>query len=187
MLSRRDVRRSVRFSLVAPLFGFSLLGMPIGTYLLAAVDGRILRLIVCTLVIATSSLMLLGARARRKNGLVTVALVGFASGLLSTSTSLSGTPVALFAATEDLTKDDFRSSLAAYGWLSILVSLVALRATGLLADQTLGLTILILPALLAGYWCGTRFFAQLSHSRFVQLIPVVIIVAGAIGLATAIW
>ncbi|MGH2457591.1 MAG: sulfite exporter TauE/SafE family protein [Chloroflexota bacterium] len=187
MLARREVRQSIRFSLVIPLFVCSLPGLPIGAYLLQIVDGRLLRVGTCLLVVAASAFLVVRGGARRENGRLAVAAVGFTSGLLATSTSLSGTPVALFATTERLSKHDFRSSLAAYSWLNILLSLATLGASGMVLDQTLVLAGVALPALLVGYWCGTRFFGRLSHSRFSQLIPLVTVVAGAVGLVTTFW
>ncbi|HVB96157.1 MAG TPA: sulfite exporter TauE/SafE family protein [Chloroflexota bacterium] len=182
MLSRREIRENVRHSFVLPLFAFSLLGIPIGASVLLAIDGQVLRVGVCCLVIVTSCIMLCRTGVRRKNGILAVAMVGFTSGLLATSTSLSGTPVALFATTEEMSKSDFRSSLAAYGWLNMLVSLAMLRVDGLVLDRTLFLTVAALPALLIGYWCGSHFFGRLSHSRFSQMVPFLVIAAGLAGL-----
>lgn len=187
MLVRGDVRAHVRLPLVLPLFLTSLVGIPVGAYVLGTIDGRLLRVVTCLLVIAASSAMLLRAGVKRKNGPLALSLVGFASGLLSTSTSLSGTPIALLVSTEELTKDGFRSSLAAYLWINTLVSLVLLETTGLIPNRDLSLTAVAFPALLIGYLLGSHFFEHLSHSRFSQLVPIVVIIAGMIGLVTTIW
>ena len=98
-----------------------------------------------------------------------------------------GTPIALLVSTEDVTKESFRASLAAYLWINTLVSLVLLRSSGLVLNRDLSLTAMALPALLVGYWLGSRVFARLSHSRFSELIPILVIIAGLIGLTTTIW
>jgi uncharacterized membrane protein YfcA len=186
LLARSDVRGHVQLSLVLPLFVTSLVGIPFGVYVLGNIDGRLLRIVTCVLVIAASSAMLLSSGVKRKNGPVALSLVGFTSGLLSTSTGLSGTPIALLVSTEELTKDGFRSSLAAYLWINTLVSLVLLKTTGLIPDRDLSLTALAFPALLIGYLLGSHFFERLSHTRFSQLVPFLVIIAGLIGLVTTI-
>jgi uncharacterized membrane protein YfcA len=187
MLVRYDVREHIRLPLVLPLFVTSLVGIPIGAYLLGAIDGRLLRVATSLLVIAASSAMLLRAGVKRKNGPVALLLAGFTSGLLATSTSLSGTPIAMLVSTEEMTKDVFRSSLAAYLWINTLVSLALLQTTGLIPIRDLSLTAVAFPALMIGYLLGSHFFGRLSHSRFSQLVPIVVIIAGSIGLVTTIW
>jgi uncharacterized membrane protein YfcA len=186
MLLRAEERRRIRYSLVLPLFGFSLVGLPLGVYVLTSLDARHLRAAVGVLVLAFALANLRGLGRPPGGSVPVLALVGFVSGLLSTSTSLSGAPVALFAAGARMPKADFRASMAAYGFLSIGLSLVLLGAAGAVSAETLQLSATLLPVLLLGYWCGTSVFRRLSSPGFDRFVLLVVALTGAASLLTTL-
>jgi uncharacterized membrane protein YfcA len=87
MLLRAEERRCIRYSLVLPLFGFSLVGLPLGVYALTSLDGQHLRVAVSLLVLAFSLIHLAGISRPLRSSVPVLALVGFVSGFLSTSTT----------------------------------------------------------------------------------------------------
>ncbi|HEY3079569.1 MAG TPA: sulfite exporter TauE/SafE family protein [Chloroflexota bacterium] len=186
MLLRAEERRCIRYSLVLPLFGFSLVGLPLGVYVLTSVNTQQLRIMVSVLVLAFSLINLVGISRPLQRSVPVLALVGFVSGFLSTSTSLSGAPVALFAAGAQMPKSDFRASMAAYGFLSIGLSLVLLAIAGAVSTETLRLSATLLPILLLGYWLGASVFRRLSSPGFNRLVLVVIAGTGAASLLTTL-
>lgn len=90
----REIKEQVDFKLLIYLFLSSLLGMPLGVWVLKIVPTQQMRISVGSLAIFFTAFLYFSNFKLPTNNLLTV-IAGFFSGLLNTSTSMSGPPVVL--------------------------------------------------------------------------------------------
>lgn len=168
-----------------PMVAAGLLGVPVGTRLLAYLDPGAFRLGMGILLLAFSGVMLLG-RVRTRvawGGRVADGAVGFAGGILGGLAGLSGPLPTIWAALRGWGKDERRGVFQAFNLAILAAVVVSHAASGLLTAELGRLTLFALPGTLAGTWLGARAYRRLSDQRFHE---VVLGLLGVSGL-TLVW
>ncbi len=183
--SIRAVWHAIDCARVWPMIAAGLLGVPIGTRLLAYVDPGAFRVGMGILLLVYSGYMLL-ARVRTWvtwGGHAADAAVGFAGGILGGLAGLSGPLPTIWATMRGWGKDERRGVFQAFN-LAILAAVVGSHAaSGLLTAELGRLALLALPGTLVGSWLGARAYHRLSDQRFHE---VVLCLLGVSGL-TLVW
>lgn len=114
-------------------------------------------------------------------------MAGSASGALSTSTGLAGPPIVLLLASRGLPKAEFRSTSALYFLAMSLVGLLVLAGRGLVEGGEVSLSLVLVPAAIVGKVIGTALLEKVSEKAFRALSLGLVILTGALGVATALW
>jgi uncharacterized protein len=176
-------RLAVAWSEVVPILAAAAPGSVLGLLLLRALPKPVLQIAVGIAVIAAALLRLRGSLRVRPHGAWQRATLGFTTGTLSTSTGVSGPPVALWLSARGLQTTGVRDSLSAT-FLGMGI-LTAVTLIPVLHDAHVGLTVLVVAvaSVVAGHAIGSRLFARLTSSRFELLLLGIIFVAGAASLA----
>ncbi len=180
------IRRTVEWGVVRPLYLSSLCGMPIGLALLWWARPQALKAAIAALTAVFALAMLARLRPRLGTSLVQTVLVGALSGMLATSTSLSGPPVALYLIARGLTKGEFRSNMLVYVFFSSVSSVVVLAVGGTIDGATVLLAAKLLPALAVGLAAGMLVAHRLSDRGFERLVLGFLAVVGVLGLGAAL-
>jgi uncharacterized membrane protein YfcA len=183
---RREIRREVDWTVVRPLYLWSLAGMPLGVALLLWGPARALKAAIAAVTTGFAIIMLTRYRPRLRGGRVQTAAVGFLSGVLSTSTSLNGPPVALYLMAQGLAKDRFRGNMVVYVFLATVTSVVLLAAGGGAPGSTVALAVRLLPALLAGFAAGVVLAGGLSDRGFEATVLGFLVLVGLLGIGSAL-
>lgn len=186
LLTRAEIRRSVDWQLVRPLFLSSLAGMPFGLALLLWGQPRTLKILIAGLTAVFALVMLSRFRLRLTGNRYDTLVVGALSGFLSTSTSLNGPPVAFYLLGRSLSKDQFRGNMVLFVFLATLTSLVLLAAGGAISGFTLNLTLRLLPVLLAGFLAGSAVANRLSDRSFEVMVLGFLVVVGLLGVGSTL-
>ena len=154
-------------------------GLVIGVLVLAALSKDALQVGVGVAVIAAAAWNLRYRAAVR----IPAAVAGFLSGVLTTSISVNGPPLALWLEAERVPAASFRATLAA-AFLLLDVAGVAL-IVGREGADTVDLSTLgpLLACVLAGYALGAAGFRRLDAERF---STVVLVIVGCTGLASVV-
>lgn len=177
-------RRLVSWRLGTTLFAGATAGMPLGLLLLIAVDPALLQAAIAILVLATTVALWRGWRVGLA-GRAAEAGAGLASGILNTSTSMSGPPVVLFLQARGTSPVVFRATLGAFFLASGVIALALFGLSGRLG-ATVGLqTVAALPGLLLGFLGGDAVFARMGAFRFRRTVFVILVATAAVALATA--
>lgn len=175
--------RQVDKQLITPLVLFSLIGSPLGVAVYYGVETYVLKIFISVIVIAVSVLLLTGKKWSVKNGKWDMILVGLGSGILGTSTSLSGPVVILYLINKGVEKESFRASTTAYFFVTALPSMVMLfLADGKIPWVQLFDGLKLIPAMLAGLIAGTAVFKLVSSEMITRLILILLIVTGLLNL-----
>ena len=118
-------RRYVQGSLLGPLLLGSMMGFPVGMYVLQAFDGPGFKISIGGFMVVLAGVMLSGWKRPLKNQHLALIPVGVMSGILHGSISISGPPVILFLVNQDTDKNRFRANILLY------FSIIGVISTGI--------------------------------------------------------
>ena len=92
----------------------SVLAVPVGVLFLSLVPANAIKTMAGVLIVLVSLAMLSGRSFRVRSERLAYLPIGFLSGFLNGSISMSGPPVALFMSNQNIEKDRFRANITAY-------------------------------------------------------------------------
>ncbi len=174
------MRRHIDFRRVAFISLGSILGVPLGAYLLSRLDPSIIKLAIAVLAIPFAVLLLLGHSYQFKRDTLGCGVVGFMSGVLGASTSLSGPPVVLFLLNQGLVTERFVGTLAAYFLFIGMISIGAFSSLGMLTADLLTKVAILLPALLLGSYAGIRVLPRINATLFRRIVSSIVSVTALV-------
>lgn len=178
--------RNVYLKRIFPMVASSLLGIPLGIWIIIVIAPSALRVLIGGVTIFFAILLTLGLTKAFTKERVVCGISGFLSGILSTSTSLGGPPVVLFMHNQNWRKEAIHSNLAAYFLFVASCSLIALFASGFIDAQIIMYAASLVPALLIGTGLGLVTFIRTSPRFFRGLSLMIIICAGILGILSGL-
>jgi len=182
MLLPNEVRRHIDGRLALLLFGFSLLGLPIGVLLFTRASPSLLKLAIGLITVAYAAPLLWSNRAPSGGHIYLGAAAGFVGGVLASSTGLSGPPAIVFAHSKGLEPMALRATMAAYVLLVTLVTLPLLAMSGWLSTGKLDSTLPLIPAVFVGILVGRALFNRLPIHIFHRIVVYSLVVMGVANL-----
>lgn len=186
LVLRPEIRREAEWRIVRPLYLSSLAGMPAGVVLLMWGPARAVKAAIAAVTAAFAIVMLTRFRPRLGGGMLDTVAVGVLSGVLSTSTSLNGPPVALYLMARGFTKNRFRGTMIVYVFLATVTSVVLLALGGTITAPTLALAAKTAPVLLVGFFAGVALVHGLSDRDFEMVVLAFLLLVGLLGIGSAL-
>ncbi len=185
ILVLRQGFRHVSWKRVIPMSATSLLGIPIGVWIITVISPSALKILIAGITILFAIPLALGfSRTFAKEGLA-CGVSGFLSGILSTSTSMGGPPVVMLMHNQNWDKQTIYSSLAIFFLFSNICSLVALAASHLIDTPIIMSAVFLTPALIAGIVLGMEVFPRIKSQIFRYISLAIIIGSGILGIISA--
>lgn len=176
--------RSFDLSLVWPFVIGGLLGVPIGTMLIAHADPRVFKLTIGVFLLAFPLALYFSApMALTTGGRFADAVVGFAGGILGGLAGLSGPLPILWASVRGWGKDERRGIFQTFNWTVLFVALCLQIAGGRVGSDVLWFAALALPGTVIGAWLGARLYHALNDRNFRDVVLGLLFLSGA----TLIW
>lgn len=163
-----------------PLTIGSVLGVPIGSYLLVMMSPSTLKLMVAILALLFCVPLLLGYSRGFRHPVAASLVVGGVSGALHSSTGMGGPPVVLFMNNQGIPKQRFRSILVIRSLATSSFSVIALVPSGLLTPEIGNRVLLVIPLLLLGWAVGSRLLRVVRQELF-RKVTIAVIVATAVS------
>jgi uncharacterized protein len=185
LLWSTHVRQQVDGPLMRVLFASSLFGLPFGAWAFHLASPSVLKAAVGAVTVVYAAASLVGGRIRLAGGRYLGPSAGFMSGVLTTSTGLSGPPVVLFVHSRALAPAGLRATLAAYFFLVTLVGLPLLWALGTMSASAVLPSVPLAPVALAGLALGRWLFRQIGARVFDRLVLGGVFVMGLLNLLAA--
>jgi hypothetical protein len=108
---------------------------------------------------------------------------GFVSGVLNTSTSMSGPPLVLYLQNRGVGRDEFRGTINALFLASGLLAASLFAAGGQVDRHELGVLAVSAPLILVGWAAGHQAFRRLDVVRFQQIVVAVLLVSATMAIA----
>jgi len=175
--------RFVDWGLGWTLLAGAVVGMPFGVVLLALANPDALQVAIGVVVLASTVALWRGFRVRGPGRSGNLA-AGFVSGVLNTSTSMSGPPVVIYLQGQGVPSVPFRATLGAYFLASALVAAALFAANGRIHGATLAYAAGALPAMAAG-WVGGYVVANRVSDIVFRRIVIAVLVATAVSAIVA--
>lgn len=173
--------RSFDLSLVWPFVIGGLLGVPIGTMLIAHADPKVFKLTIgIFLLVFPVALYFSAPMTLTIGGRFADAAIGFAGGILGGLAGLSGPLPILWASVRGWSKDERRGIFQTFNWTVLFVALCVQAAAGRVGTDVLWFAALALPATIIGTWLGARLYHALSDRNFRDIVLGLLFLSGAI-------
>lgn len=172
-ISWRMLRRIVPFSLMG-LFG--------GVWALTMLDADAIRLIAGVTVFGFALLLLSGVVRHFPERPWMAPITGLCSGVLSTSTGMSGPPLVLFFTVIGVSVEVFRATSVTYFLMLDMVGLPTLISQGIISRNDVVLALWLAPAGLVGRWAGSWLVPYVTPVSFRRLVLAMLLVTGSIAI-----
>lgn len=177
-------RESIQSNRVLPIFIFGIIGIPVGAFVLLILPSSLMKILIGGIIMVFSLVLLSGRSFRLRNERKAHFPVGFLSGLLNGSVSMSGPPVILFLSNQGVSKKHFRANLVTYFFLLNIVTFIIFLATGIMNDEVLLMSILFIPPLPVGILAGEAISSKLEEGTFRKVALLLVTIAGLAAMTT---
>ena len=177
--------KSFDLSLVWPFLIGGLIGVPLGTLMVASADPKMFKLSVGVLILIFSTALYLNKRplAVKFGGRIADGAIGFAGGILGGLAGLSGPLPILWASIRGWGKAQRRGIFQTFNWTILFAALCMQAATGLVEGKVLWLALLAFPGTLIGAALGARVYHALNDRNFSDVVLVLLLISGI----TLLW
>jgi uncharacterized protein len=174
---------------LAPMLLAALPGLVVGAWALTVLSKEVLQVAVGIAVILAATWQLRqrtlreAASYRRRLRPAVGWAVGFSSGALTTSISISGPPIVLWLEAHDVRPEEFRASLAATFFALNLIGGAVLLASEGSGTLDAGVVMPLLALVVVGYALGTVAFRRLDRERFFTIVLALVACTGVASVA----
>jgi hypothetical protein len=179
-------KKRIQWRRVLPILVTGVVGIPFGTLILIFLPSEWLKVMIGIVISIFAVLLLVGYSKKVRNEKLALLPVGFTSGLLNGSISMSGPPVILFMTNQAVRKEIFRANIVTYFFLLNIVTLLIFIFTGILTEEVLITSMILLPPLPAGIIAGEFMSRKVSEELFRKIALFLVLGTGIIALITGI-
>lgn len=163
----------------------SLVGMPLGLVVLVFASSQQLKIGLALVIVAFLIINLRGIRLDHASTKVDLT-AGFVAGILSTSLSTNGPPLAMALHARHLTPAVFRGTIASVLALMGAISLVLFAVTGHFTTEIGWALLVVAPALVIGFAIGHRLRRGIDQALFRRLVTLLLSITAAVTLVSAV-
>ena len=167
------------------LLASTLIGLPVGVYVLKVVDTHTLRIVAGAFVVLFAALFYWNKVTVPRTNLATV-VAGIPAGVLQASIGLLGPLVALLLSGQKRPKNEVRKTLAAFFLAGNIITLTLFHFAGTLSTKGLVLGALCIPGAFLGGHIGNAIARRVSQVQFMRLTFALVFVAGAVAVYTGL-
>lgn len=161
-------------------------GIPLGTYLLATLDAGLLKILIGAVIVPFAIALFMGFQKAIKNEKLASIPVGFVSGLLQGSTSLSGPPIILFFVNQGMEKQNFRANLVTYFTVLNISAIVSFILGGIMTAEVFRYALWFSPAMIVGAATGIKLTHRVNDKLFRNIALLVVTIAGLLSIASGL-
>jgi len=179
-------RKSFNIKRIWLLLIFGIIGMPLGTYFLVVLNDNIIKLFIGIFIALFGLLLLLGFRQEFKREKLSMIPIGFISGILGGSVSMSGPPIILFLSNQGVNKQVFRANLAVYFFILNILTISVYFLNGLITKQVINYSVTFLPALVIGVIIGNFLSHKIKENHFRKLTLILLIIMGLLSIISGL-
>ena len=167
-----SIKLKVKAKYFLPMLLASFVGIPIGVYVLTYFPEKMLELAAGISIFSISMVFLLGgnqqaSESRRKKPIV---FAGFLSGILTSSMSIGGPPIALAMNRKGYSKESFRKIFALVSVINASISSVLYVVKGLFIAFSLKFALILLPVIIVGAKVGDLLSGKVNQLVFRRIV-----------------
>ncbi|MDP2931170.1 MAG: sulfite exporter TauE/SafE family protein [Chloroflexota bacterium] len=179
-----EARKWLDLRRIWPLIVASIIGLPVGTYLLVVLNVSVLKILIGVITIPFAIALMLGFKKEIRNEKLALSLIGLLAGVLNASTSLSGPPIILFLINQGVEKLVFRANLVAYFMVLAVATTAALAVGGVVTGAVIKYSLWFLPAAILGTLVGMRLAHRVNEKVFRNAALIIVTIAALASVAS---
>ena len=167
----------------------SFIGLPVGIYMLRAVDDRIVKLILGATIISVSLYSLLrgSAGSIRAENRASLIGAGIVSGVLGGAYGMNGPPLAIYGALRGWSPRQFRATLQGYFLVASVAGLIGYNVAGVWNASASHYLLMSLPCVLAGILVARLINRRAEDPRFFRVVYGSLIAIGLILVVQSVY
>ncbi|NKQ36642.1 MAG: sulfite exporter TauE/SafE family protein [Chloroflexi bacterium] len=170
--------RSIQFQSIKPLIISSVIGIPLGVFILREVDAAIITPILGVVILGYALYALFSPRLPRLAGRAWAYGFGFIGGILGGAYNTSGPPVIIYGSCRRWPPDEFKGNLQGY---FIPVTLLVLVVHGVSGNYTTAVWqyfLWAIPGIILGLIGGFFISGRLDPNRFRKIVLILLVFLG---------
>lgn len=170
--------RSIQFQSIKPLIISSVIGIPLGVFILREVDAAIITPILGVVILGYALYALFSPRLPRLAGRAWAYGFGFIGGILGGAYNTSGPPVIIYGSCRRWPPDEFKGNLQGY---FIPVTLLVLVVHGVSGNYTTAVWqnfLWAIPGIILGLIGGFFISGRLDSNRFRKIVLILLVFLG---------
>ncbi|HID54222.1 MAG TPA: sulfite exporter TauE/SafE family protein [Anaerolineae bacterium] len=170
--------RSIQFQSIKPLIISSVIGIPLGVFILREVDAAIITPILGVVILGYALYALFSPRLPRLVGRAWAYGFGFIGGILGGAYNTSGPPVIVYGSCRRWPPDEFKGNLQGY---FIPVTLLVLVVHGVSGNYTTAVWqnfLWAIPGIILGLIGGFFISGRLDPARFRKVVLILLLFLG---------
>jgi len=173
-------RNRIHIRSAGGLILFTLIGIPIGLFLLLRANEDVVKAILGIVLIAFSLYLLLGKQLKelKKDSIAWLFSCGFLAGILGGAYGINGPPLVIYGAMRRWSAQHFRATLQGYFLVAGIIGLIGYWITGMINSSLIHYYILTLPVVIPGIFIGRWLNHRLSGEGFYKYVYFIL---GCIG------
>jgi uncharacterized protein len=162
-------RAGIVWPIVRRVVAASILGMPIGFWVLETTGDRLLKVITGVTVLILALLILRGVRVAKPSNTADV-IAGFLSGILTMSTGTTGPPIVIGLHGRALSPTSFRGTIVSIFMVIGVLSLGLFIYAGKVDRESVVAAAYVIPLQIGATLIGSRVAKRVSPERFEKLV-----------------
>ncbi len=178
-----QTRRHVRLREMLPLIAGGVLGVPIGIFMLSALDPSALRIGITALVVLVMASLRFDAPKLLAGNRSTGPIIGLVVGALLAAFSIGGPLVAIYLLAKETPSPSARGQLSVYFLVVQSLSAAGYAISGLYTTESLTLIAIVTAPVLLGFGVGAFLVSKMSETRFRQSVIAVTLATSLVVLA----
>jgi uncharacterized protein len=170
--------RQAHFRTSGRLVFFSMLGIPIGLFLLKGAYDHVVKIILALSVIGFSIYNLIEPdRLSLKTGR-SAWFFGFVAGILGSAYNTHGPPIVIYGTMRKWPPENFRATMQSYFLATGILIIAAHGTAGLITKEVMRYFLLSLPAAALAVFCGNRINRKIPRGKFDRYVHMGLIGVG---------
>lgn len=179
LIATFQTRKWIRKDVLPTLISGAIIGIVIGTYMLASFKSDILKKLFGVFIIAYALKMLFWNKANGKEPKNYIGIIaGFFGGVLGGLFSTGGPPVVIYLNKKTCDRRIFRATIIFYFLVINSWQFAVYCYTGLITTDVLKFILYLLPAFVAGNLIGAFLHIKINDVLFNRIVAIVLLITG---------
>src|SRR6201996_2445156 len=172
--------KKIHFRSAGGLIFFTLIGIPIGLFMLVSIDERIVKAILGGVIIIFSIYLLIGKQLKelKADSFAWLFGCGLLAGILGGAYGINGPPLVIYGAKRRWPAQHFRATLQGYFLIASAVGMIGYWLSGLLITAVFHYYLLCLPVMVPAVFIGRLINNRLNGDHFFKYVYLVLLGIG---------
>ncbi|MEK7777235.1 MAG: sulfite exporter TauE/SafE family protein, partial [Chloroflexota bacterium] len=155
-------------------------------YVLVKAPPALLEIAIALVIVGFTLALLRGYPVTIRHESVAGSMAGFLSGLMATSSAVSGPPMTLLLLNQRWERDLFRTSISSCLVPINIIGLLSWGMSGVVTGNTLLVDLILVPFALLGYVVALRLLHYLHGERFRRMAALLVMAAGVMAIISRV-